>query len=209
MHYEKKLLSEVTWSIKNNPSALSYSFSSNNEGSFHWDIGNMKQIFKQQTPDLRGGAEITKRFVSPGKKCNLLLVMVVGKKAKCLAKQSPSSRPAGRRGKLVKQPGHREPQSGSWHLQAAKLVSFPSPCPSPCSLPTYIRSCSLPGQPWCQPTSKNFMNTAAWCCGQCWDRHRNTCRLQKIALNIPWCNREQKCKTTKGTERDFHEWQER
>ena len=147
------------------------------------------KYFKRQTLDLRGRAEISKQFVSSGKKCNLLLVMVLGKKAKCPAKQYPSSQPAGRRGKLIKQSGRREPQLGSWHLQAAKLISFPSPCPSPCSLPTYTHSCSLPGRPWCQPMSKNFRNAAPQCCGQCWGRHRNTCCLRKIALNIPWCNR--------------------
>lgn len=30
-----------------------------------------------------------------------------------------------------------------------------------------------------------------------------TCYLQEIALNILWCNKEQRCGTTKGTERDL------
>lgn len=193
------MLSEVTWSIKNNPSVLGYSLTSNNEGSFHWDVGNVKQIL--QAADLRGRAEITKQSVSLGKKCNLLLVMVPGEKAKCPAKQPPVSRPAGRRGRVVEESGHRELQSISWHLQAAKLVSFPSPCPSPCSLPTYTHSCSLPRQG--QPMSKNSRNAAPQCCGWCWGRHRNMCCLRKTALNIPWCSGEQKCETTKGTEKDF------
>lgn len=157
------------------------------------------KYFKWQTLGLRGRAEITKQFVLSGEKCNLLLVMILGKKTKCLAKQFPSSRPAGWRGKPVGQSGRTELQLGSWHLQAAKLRGFPSPCPSPCSLPTYTNSCSLPGRPWWQPVSKNVRNAALWCCG----RHRNTCCLQEIALNIIWCNKEQKCGTTKGTERDL------
>ena len=175
------MFSEVTWSIKDNPSVLSYSLSSN---------------VKRQTPDLRGRAEITKQSVSSGKKWNFLQVMVLGKKAKCLTKQYRSSWP-------TRSKGRREPQFGSWHLQAAKLVGFPSPCLSPCSLPTCTHSCSLPGWPWCQPMSKNFRNAAPQCCGQGWGRHRNMCCLQKIALNIPWHNREQKCGTTKGIGRVF------
>lgn len=119
--------------------------------------------FKWQIPNLRGRAEIPKQLVSSVKKFNLLLLMVLGKKVKCLAKQLPSPQPAGMKGKLVEQSGFRELQSGPWHLQAAKLLRFPSCCPSPCSLPTYTHSCSLPRQPWCPPVSKNVRNAAPWC----------------------------------------------
>lgn len=95
--------------------------------------------------------------------------MVLGKKTECLAKQSPPISASWRTGKPVGQSGRRELQLGLWHLQAAKLWSFSSPCPSPCSLPTYTNSCSLPGRPWWQPESKNVRNAALWC----WGRHRN------------------------------------
>lgn len=169
--------------------------------------GMWSKSFKWWIPNLRSRAEITKQLVSSVKKFKLLLVMVLEKKLekkpKCLAKQFPSPQPAGTKGKLVEQSGCRELQSGPWYLQAAKLLCFPSCCPSPCSLPTYTHSCSLPGRPWCPPMSKNLRNAAPQCCGQCCASHWNTCCLQNTALNIPWCHGEQKCEAIKATKGDF------
>lgn len=161
------------------------------------------RYFKWQIPNLRGQAEIIKQLILSVKKFNLLLLMVLGKKVKCLAKQLPSPQPAGTKGKFVEQSGFRELQSGPWHLQAAKLLRFPSCCPSPCSLPTYTHSCSLPRQPWCPPVSKNVRNAAPQRCGQCCASHWNTCCLQNTALNIPWCHGELNWEATKTTEGDF------
>lgn len=74
--------------------------------------GMCSGYFKWQIPNLRGRAEIPKQLVSSVKKFNLLLLMVLGKKVKCLAKQLPSPQPAGMKGKLVEQSGFRELQSG-------------------------------------------------------------------------------------------------
>lgn len=65
-----------------------------------------------QIPNLRVRAEIIKQLVSSVKEFNLLLVVVLRKKVECLAKQLPSSQPAGTEGKLVEQSGFRELQSG-------------------------------------------------------------------------------------------------
>lgn len=121
--------------------------------------GMWSRYFEWQIPHFRGRAEKTRQLVSSVKKFNLLLVMVLEKKAKCLAKQFLSPQPASRKGKLVEQSGCRELQSGPWHLQAAKLLCFPSCCPSLCSLPTYTHSCSLPRRPWCPPMSKTIWGT--------------------------------------------------
>lgn len=75
--------------------------------------------FMWQIPNLRVRAEIIKQLVSSVKEFNLLLVVVLRKKVECLAKQLPSSQPAGTEGKLVEQSGFRELQSGPWHLQTA------------------------------------------------------------------------------------------
>lgn len=160
------------------------------------------RCLKWKIPNLRGRAEITKQLVSSVKKFNLLLVVVLGKKVKCLAKQLPSHQPAGTKGKLVDQSGFRELQSGPWHLQAAKLLCFPSCCPSPCSLPTNTQL--LPAQAALVSTSVQKFEerspTVLWpVLRQPW----NMCCLQNTALNIPWCHGEQKCEATKATEGDF------